>query len=220
MHYYINPKTGRTIKEKGQIFKQLKSERYKIEKDPCFYNETSAKRCLKRLTHYYPNIHLPNVTVSNNVTVIRNKEGKVHGVLSNKGDLYKLQEPLDIENNIPELKTVSEKHQEILDSKLEKAKVINLSKNKLQNAKGDHIVYNPLYDNYISGDVNKKTLDEKRADRKERIKKDQEEKQKQEEKYINNKNDKILENKTENKIKKINVEKTQDHNRFSTLIKK
>ena len=162
--YYINPKTGRTIKKDGKIFNELSSKRYKIDKDPCFYNESSAKRCLGRLMHYYPDLHLPDINVHNNVTVIRNKKGKVHGLLSNKGNIYKLSEPLDVSKNVPELKTVSDKHAEILNKQLNESPIIqsNEIKDKLKNKQGENVVYNPLYNNYItisnSDTLNRKTL--------------------------------------------------------------
>lgn len=151
MTYYINPKTGRTIKQSGKTFKKLKSGHFKLDKDPCLYNESSAKRCLKKMMHYYPDLSLPSNTIPNNVTVIRNKRGKVRAVVSDKGDIYKLSEPLHINENVPELKTISHKHTELLNERIDKSKIIdsNKIKDKLHNKQGEDVVYNPLYNNYV-----------------------------------------------------------------------
>ena len=151
MTYYINPKTGRTIKQSGKTFKKLKSGHFKLDKDPCLYNESSAKRCLKKMMHHYPDLSLPSNTIPNNVTVIRNKRGKVHAVVSDKGDIYKLSEPLHINENVPELKTISHKHTELLNERINNSKIIDSNKieNKLHNKQGEDVVYNPLYNNYV-----------------------------------------------------------------------
>lgn len=151
MTYYINPKTGRTIKQSGRTFKKLKGKHFKLEKDPCLYNESSAKRCLKKMMHYYPDLSLPSNTISNNVTVIKNKSGKVHAVVSDKGDIYKLSEPLHVNENVPELKTISDKHTKLLNERINQSKIIDSDKieNKLQDKQGKDIVYNPLYNNYV-----------------------------------------------------------------------
>lgn len=152
-HYYINPKTGRTIKKDGKKYKELVFGRYHLKKDPCLYNEFAAKKCLRRIMNHFPMLPIPSKTLPNNITVIRNKQAEIHGVVSESGDMYRLEYPIQGFPSAPKITTVSDNHTDILNTKLSKSDVISSEyvqeklKETLQN--GQDVMFNPLHDNFV-----------------------------------------------------------------------
>lgn len=163
--FYINPITERTIKKNSKTYSDLKSRHFKLKKSPCLFNEKAAKKCLKKINKYYPNlpVPLPSKTLFNDITVIRNETGEVHGVVSENGQMYKLEYPIKVEIKVPELITVSDNHREILNNKLNSSDIIGSEyiKDKIDKINpGENVMYNPLHDNYIQGVVTEPILKE------------------------------------------------------------
>lgn len=160
---YINPITGRLIKKNSKKYNELKSRHFKLKKSPCLYNETSAKKCLEKIFKYYPKLPIPSKTLNNNITVIRNKDRLVNGVVAENGQMYKLEYPIKVDANVPELITVSENHNEMLNKKLKSVDVLSTDyiQNKLNNkVSGENVIYNPLQDNYIDQVITQPILNE------------------------------------------------------------
>lgn len=150
--FYINPITDRLIKKDNKTYRDLKSRHFKLKKSPCLYNEKSAKKCLEKIIKHYPKLPIPSKTLPNDITVIRNGDGLVHGVVNGNGQIYKLEYPIKVETKVPELITVSENHNEILNNKLNSSDILSVEyvQNKLNNVPtGENVMYNPLQDNYL-----------------------------------------------------------------------
>lgn len=150
--FYINPETGRLVKKNNKTYRDLKRRHFKLKKSPCLYNEKSAKKCLEKIIKHYPSLPIPSKTLPNNITVIRNSDKLVHGVVTENGQMYKLEYPIKVETKVPELITVSENHDKILNNKLNSSDILSSDyvQNKLNNvSSGENIMYNPLQNNYI-----------------------------------------------------------------------
>lgn len=169
-HIYINPITGRNIHENNKTYRELKKSHYKLKKSPCLYNEKAAKKCLEKIMKHYPKLPILSKTLLNNITVIRNKNGLIHGVVNSNGQMYKLEYPIRVDKVVPELVTVSEDHNTILNNKLNTSDIISSEYilNKLNNQiSGENVTYNPLHDNYtevvstpILNEINKQVIPE------------------------------------------------------------
>lgn len=150
--FYINPITDRLIKKDSKTYRELKSRHFKLKKSPCLYNKKSAKKCLEKIIKHYPKLPMPSKTLPNDITVIRNGDGLVHGVVNGNGQIYKLEYPIKVKTKVPELITVSENHTEILNNKLNSSDILSVEyvQNKLNNVPiGENVLYNPLQDNYL-----------------------------------------------------------------------
>jgi hypothetical protein len=169
-HIYINPITGRDIHENNKTYRQLKNRHFKLKKSPCLYNEKAAKKCLEKIMKHYPKLPILSKTLLNDITVIRNKNGLVHGVVNFNGQMYKLEYPIRVDAKVPELVTVSEEHNVILNNKLNSSDIISSEYilNKLNKVvSGENVMYNPLHDNYtqvvtkpILNEINKQVIPE------------------------------------------------------------
>lgn len=170
-HIYKNPITGRNIHEYSKIYRELKKNHYKLKKSPCLYNEKAAKKCIEKLMKHYPKLPIIlSKTLPNDITVIRNKNGLVNGVVNSNGQMYKLEYPIRVDAKVPELVTVSEDHFVILNNKLNSSDIISSDYilNKLNNqVSGENVTYNPLHDNYtqvltkpILNEINKQVIPE------------------------------------------------------------
>jgi hypothetical protein len=157
--YFINPETGRTIKKNGRTFNELQEKKIKLEKDYCLYDLTSAKKCLKQLSHYYPELNIPSNNIPD-VAVIK-QNNYINGIVSKKGNIYKLSKPFILNKKVSELKTVSENHKNILNKILENSQIIDSDKvkDKLENTKqSKDVFFNPLQNNYITTNDLTKTI--------------------------------------------------------------
>lgn len=170
-HIYKNPITGRNIHEYSKIYRELKKNHYKLKKSPCLYNEKAAKKCIEKIMKHYPKLPIIlSKTLPNDITVIRNKNGLVNGVVNSNGQMYKLEYPIRVDTKVPELVTVSEDHFVILNNKLNSSDIISSDYilNKLNNqVSGENVTYNPLHDNYtqvltkpILNEINKQVIPE------------------------------------------------------------
>lgn len=157
MVYFINPKSGRAIKKGSKTYNKLKN---KLEKEPCLYDKRSAFKCFKRILKYYPDLNLPTNFLPNKVTVIKN-DNKVVGLVNKNGIKYKLSEPIEINEKVPEIKTVSNQHKQYLLNNLNDAPIYDSKKVIIDKPiNGPDIIYNPFQDNYIVLNNNNNNIDE------------------------------------------------------------
>ena len=172
-HFYINPLTGRLIRSDTTLFKELKRRRFRIDKDECLYNITSAKRCLKKILKKYKDKIYPSsnfTDIPSTYHRIKNKRAKargfiksknkkhIKGYIDKKGKLYKLPKPIKIPNkSIPEVETIPE-HLNLLYNKLNTNAEISSTrdvkdiKEQLETeplTKDINILHNPIQDDFI-----------------------------------------------------------------------
>ena len=172
-HFYINPLTGRLIKSDTNIFKELKRRRFKIDKDECLYNITSAKRCLKKILNKYKDKIYPSskfADIPSTYHRVKKKRAKARGFIKSKnkkhikgyvdkkGKLYKLPKPIKVPKvSIPEVETIPE-HLNLLynklntDSKVSSVRDVKDIKEQLQTeplTKDINILHNPIQDDFI-----------------------------------------------------------------------
>jgi hypothetical protein len=104
--YYLSPYSGRVIKSSGRLYKQLKQIGVKVDKQTCFYNHTSAKRCLNRIFKRYPGLirppsnfyRLPRTLKESSFSgFVTNENGdNVIGAVTRQGEIKKTKTPVSI----------------------------------------------------------------------------------------------------------------------------
>ena len=161
--FYLNPITGRLIKSTASTFKDLKKRRFRIDKDSCFYNTASAKKCMERLLRLYPNLFYPS---SNLIDIpktfkhgkarafIKNNKNKIIGYIDKKGKKHRLFKPIYSKKKLPivydsfnvlpmileKQKPISSDNQHIIEKQILKSEPLTESVN---------ILFNPLQNDFI-----------------------------------------------------------------------
>jgi hypothetical protein len=142
--FFINPITGRMIKSRAKTFRNLKSLGYQVDKHKCLYDVKTAKKCLERILHLYPNIVYPSSNFINIPKTFKHgyirafikHNNKIIGYIDKRGKKYKLYKPIHSTRKLPivedpfdslhlildKIDRISEKDQRLVEKQIKKSK--------------------------------------------------------------------------------------------------
>jgi len=176
--FYVNPISGKVIKSTGELFKRLRGDKIKLDKDRCLYNAESAARCLRRIEILYPDVVYPPSSMK---TIPKTyKTGRTRGFIVNNlyvvaiilksGEIQKLRKPIRTDiSMIPRVKDpmqsipnvvrtssiVSDETQKEVEDQLDHDELLGYPESTT-------LIYNPAQNDFIP--VNRKTTHQEDLD--------------------------------------------------------